>query len=307
MKIDRKGMNGTSEFIIPGFVGIMIFVIIPLVDVFISSFQKSGTGSFAGLQNYALVMENDAFRLAAGNSIRFELVSVPWLIVISLVVAIEVHGMKSNIIKFAFLIPMAIPSNSLTVVWRILFDDQGVVNNMIIRWGLGEPVSFLSGRAVFWLFVCTFIFKNIGYNMLIWLSGLSVIPVEIYDAAKVDGAGGFTQIWKITLPNIKRPFFIVAMLSVVNSLKIFREQYLMAGGYPDMTIYQIQHIFNNWFEKLEISKLTAGAVLTALVFFGVILIIRCVCLTDWYGMRLKIRRRFLLRRPKQQERGEGCR
>lgn len=73
-----------------------------------------------------------------------------------------------------------------------------------------------------------------------------------------------------------------------------------------MTIYQIQHIFNNWFEKLEISKLTAGAVLTALVFFGVILIIRCVCLTDWYGMRLKIRRRFLLRRPKQQERGKGA-
>ena len=231
--------------------------------------------------------------------------SVPLLIVISLVVAIEVHGMKSNIIKFVFLIPMAIPSNSLTVVWSILFDDQGVVNNMIVRWGIGEPVSFFSGRAVFWLFVCTFIFKNIGYNMLIWLSGLSAIPVEIYDAAKVDGAGRFTQIWKITLPNIKRPFFIVAMLSVVNSLKIFREQYLMAGGYPDMTIYQIQHIFNNWFEKLEISKLTAGAVLTALVFFGVILIIRCVCLTDWYGMRLKIRRRFLLRRPKQQERGEG--
>jgi multiple sugar transport system permease protein len=209
--------------------------------------------------------------------------------------------------KFAFLIPMAIPSNSLTVVWRILFDDQGVVNNMIIRWGLGEPVSFFSGRAVFWLFVCTFIFKNIGYNMLIWLSGLSVIPVEIYDAAKVDGAGRFTQIWKITLPNIRRPFFIVAMLSVVNSLKIFREQYLMAGGYPDMMIYQIQHIFNNWFEKLEISKLTAGAVLTALVFFGVILIIKCICLTDWYGVKLKIRRGFLLRKPKQQERGEGCR
>ena len=87
---------------------------------------------------------------------------------------------------------------------------------MIVRWGIGEPVSFFSGRAVFWLFVCTFIFKNIGYNMLIWLSGLSAIPVEIYDAAKVDGAGRFTQIWKITLPNIKRPFFIVAMLSIRN-------------------------------------------------------------------------------------------
>ena len=79
---------------------------------------------------------------------------------------------------------------------------------------------------------------------------------------------------------MKRSFFIVAMLSVVNSLKIFREQYLMAGGYPDTTIYQLQHIFNNWFEKLELGKLTAGAVMTAGVFFGVILVIRVICLTD---------------------------
>jgi len=266
-------------FIVPGFIGVMIFIVLPLADVFISSFRRGGQGSFVGLTNYSVVLDNQAFGLAAGNSLLFELVGVPLLIVVSLVVAIEVYEMKGNIVKFAFLIPLAIPSNSLAVVWKILFAENGIVNGLITKLG-GTPISFFDGRAVFRLFVGTFVFKNIGYNMLIWLAGLSAIPTEIYEAAKVDGAGRFTRILRITLPNMKRSFFIVAMLSVVNSLKIFREQYLMAGGYPDTAIYQLQHVFNNWFEKLELGKLTAGAVMTAGVFFGVILVIRVICLTD---------------------------
>lgn len=268
-------------FIVPGFIGVMIFIVLPLADVFISSFRRGGQGSFGGLTNYSVVLDNQAFGLAAGNSLLFELVGVPLLIVVSLVVAIEVYEMKGNIVKFAFLIPLAIPSNSLAVVWKILFAENGIVNGLITKLG-GTPISFFDGRAVFRLFVGTFVFKNIGYNMLIWLAGLSAIPTEIYEAAKVDGAGRFTRILRITLPNMKRSFFIVAMLSVVNSLKIFREQYLMAGGYPDTAIYQLQHVFNNWFEKLELGKLTAGAVMTAGVFFGVILVIRVICLTDWH-------------------------
>lgn len=275
-------------FIVPGFIGVMIFIVLPLADVFISSFRRGGQGSFVGLTNYSVVLDNQAFRLAAGNSLLFELVSVPLLIVVSLVVAIEVYEMKGNIVKFAFLIPLAIPSNSLAVVWKILFAENGIVNGLITKFG-GTPISFFDGRAVFRLFVGTFVFKNIGYNMLIWLAGLSAIPTEIYEAAKVDGAGRFTRILRITLPNMKRSFFIVAMLSVVNSLKIFREQYLMAGGYPDTAIYQLQHVFNNWFEKLELGKLTAGAVMTAVVFFGLILIIRVICLTDWHTIYTRLR------------------
>lgn len=267
--------------IVPGFIGVMIFIVLPLADVFISSLRRGGQGSFGGLTNYSVVLDNQAFRLAAGNSLLFELVGVPLLIVVSLVVAIEVYEMKGNIVKFAFLIPLAIPSNSLAVVWKILFAENGIVNGLITKLG-GTPISFFDGRTVFRLFVGTFVFKNIGYNMLIWLAGLSAIPTEIYEAARVDGAGRFTRILRITLPNMKRSFFIVAMLSVVNSLKIFREQYLMAGGYPDTAIYQLQHVFNNWFEKLELGKLTAGAVMTAGVFFGVILVIRVICLTDWH-------------------------
>ena len=102
-------------FIVPGFAGVMIFVVLPLADVFVSSFRRGGQGSFVGLTNYSVVLDNQAFRLAAGNSLLFELVGVPLLILVSLVVAIEVYEMKGNIVKFAFLIPLAIPSNSLAV------------------------------------------------------------------------------------------------------------------------------------------------------------------------------------------------
>ena len=97
-KLVSRRTKGTVGFVIPGFLGVMIFVVIPLMDVFISSFQSVGHGGFSGLQNYKAVWENTAFRLAAGNSLQFELVSVPLLMVISLIAAVEVYGMKSSAI-----------------------------------------------------------------------------------------------------------------------------------------------------------------------------------------------------------------
>lgn len=311
------GMNKTSKkdtrsFVIPGFIGILIFVILPLVDVVGRSFRLGGMGRFAGIANYKMVLFNDAFRLAAGNTFRFEIVSVPLLMLLSLFVSIEVYNMKSNIVRFAFLIPMVIPSNAMAVVWKILFADAGIVNNILVNGLHWEPVSFFEGKAVYALFVGTFVFKNIGYNMLIWIAGLSAVPQEIYDAAKVDGAGSFQTVWHITLPNIRRPAFIAAVLSMVNSFKIFRELYLIAGNYPDKTVYQLQHVFNNWFSKLDISKLTAGAVFTALAFFGTILIIWVMFLTEW---KSKLRRIWNGRKQKgrgdnlpeeSEEEGEQC-
>lgn len=270
-----------ERFVVPGLAGVLAFVIFPLLDVIIRSFRTGGFGAFAGITNYKVVLHNDAFQLAAGNNFWFVVVSVVLLMVISLFVSIEVYSMTGNLIRFAFLIPMAIPSNAMAVVWKILFSDAGMINGILVEHLHLQPVHFLEGRMAFALFVGTFIFKNVGYNMLIWISGLSAIPQEIYDAAKVDGADEFKSIWYITLPNIRKTAFVAAILSMVNSFKIFREMYLIAGGYPDMHIYQLQHVFNNWFLKLDISKLTAGAVLTALGFLGMIVILRILLLTEW--------------------------
>lgn len=277
----KKIKNDTESFVAPGLIGIIVFIIFPLFDVLVRSFKMGGSGKFVGLDNYKMILTNNAFKLAAKNNFWFVLISVFLLMVFSLFISIEVYNIKSNLIKFAFLIPLVIPSNAMAVIWKILFSDAGIINNILVQELRLNPVSFFEGKMVLVLFVCTFIYRNVGYNMLIWISGLSAIPKEIYDAAKVDGAGAFRLVWHITLPNLKRYEFIAAILSMVNSFKIFRELYLIAGSYPDTHIYQLQHVFNNWFLKLDIGKLTAGAVLTAVAFFAAILFFREMILGDW--------------------------
>ena len=101
-----------------------------------------------------------------------------------------------------------------------------------------------------------------------------MFPPEISEAAKIDGAGKVVIFIRILLPNLRGTIFTVWMLSLMNSFKIFREVYLIAGNYPDDHIYLLQHLFNNWFSKLEIGKIAAAACITAVLFFVILLSVR---------------------------------
>lgn len=287
-KNDKKNM---LYFILPSLVGVLVFVLLPLLDVFLKSFQDRRSGNIVGFANYSEAIDNDAFRLAVGNTIRFELISIPLLMILSFLISVAVFNMKSNLVKFAFLIPMAIPSNSVAVIWKVLFDDSGIVNGILSSVFHMDPVNFFDGNAVFYLLVGTFVWKNVGYNMLIWIAGLAAIPKEINEAARVDGAGEVRIMLQMILPNLKMFSFTVAVLSLVNSFKVYREAYLISGTYPDDHIYLLQHIFNNWFAKLGIGKMAAGAVLTAVSFFAVLLLLKQLILYERKGKRHKVRNR----------------
>ena len=97
------------------------------------------------------------------------------------------------------------------------------------------------------------------------------ISQSVYEAASVDGAGTFTKFIYITIPNLMSTLFIVTVLSLINSFKVFREAYLIAGDYPHESIYMLQHVFNNWFTNLDIQKMCAGAVLVAITLLTVII------------------------------------
>lgn len=267
----RQFIQSDIGFILPSLLGVLLFTLLPLLDVIGRSFVNAGHPGFI---NYQVVLSNSSFRLAFRNTLQFEMISLPLLFVISLLIAIAVKEIKHSFVTFAFLIPMAIPSNSVAVIWRILFDDHGIVNGWIVNVFHGDAVHFLQGNAAFWLLVATFLWKNIGYNMLLWLAGLSMLPPAITEAAKIDGAGKFVIFIRILLPNLKGTIFTVWMLSLMNSFKIFREVYLIAGNYPDDHIYLLQHLFNNWFSKLEIGKIAAAACITAVLFFVILLSVR---------------------------------
>lgn len=98
-----------------------------------------------------------------------------------------------------------------------------------------------------------------------------MIPNEIYEASKVDGAGEWQCFLRITLPNLKSTFFTVLVLSIINSFKVFREAYLVAGDYLNRSMYLLQHLFNNWFRDLELDKMAAGAVSLSVIMIILIL------------------------------------
>ena len=99
----------------------------------------------------------------------------------------------------------------------------------------------------FWVLTGTYLWKNCGYTSILWTAGLEAIPVDQYEAARVDGAGTWQQFWHITWPELQPTLALTLILSLLNAFKVFREAYLVAGRYPQQSIYLLQHLFNNWF------------------------------------------------------------
>ena len=110
--------------------------------------------------------------------------------------------------------------------------------------------------------------------MILWMAGLAGIPTAIYEAARVDGAGEWQCFLKITLPNLKPALYTISVLSFLNSFKVFREAWLVAGDYPHQSMYLIQHLYNNWFRELSFDKIAAAAVINAALVFGLILLLQ---------------------------------
>lgn len=260
-----KRKHAGYAFVLPGLMGVLLFYLIPFGDVVRRSFTRA-MGGFCGLSNYKMVWNNEAFRLASTNTIRFVLVCLPLLLVISLVLALLLlrAGQWTGVLKSAFLIPMAIPAASLVLCWKLLFDARGLVNGVLERFGVAGCDWMNSGNA-FYVLVGSYIWKNLGYVVVLWLAALLGIPASIYEAAKVDGAGAWACFWRITLPQLAPAAFTITVISFLNSFKVFREAYLVAGAYPQEQIYLLQHLFNNWFLSLSVDKMAAGAVMLAIV------------------------------------------
>ena len=255
-------------FLLPSLCGTLIFIILPFVDVIRRSFSDVMGKNFTGIENYKLVLENEAFRRAAWNTARFTGICVPLLLLVSFLLAVLVHGVgktaSRELMKTAFLVPMAVPAASVVFLWQILFQDQGLLNRILVELDKA-PDSFLNSGKAFWVLVFTYVWKNTGYDMVLWLAGLSGIPDSLYEAAKIDGAGRLASFRYVTLPALVDIGGLIAVLSLVNSFKAFREAYLIAGSYPHESIYLLWHLFQNWFLNLDTTKLYAGAVLMTLV------------------------------------------
>lgn len=272
----RRGEARTAWlFLAPSLAGVTVLVLVPFGDAVRRSFFEAVSGRFVALANYRTVLGNEAFKLASGNTLRFIGVCIPLLLAFSLLLALILRGAgrSGRLFKSTFLMPMAIPVASIVLLWTVLFDKNGLLSRTVEAFG-GTRVDWMNTDAAFSVLVGSYLWKNAGYDMVLFLAGLSGISPSLYEAARIDGAGRWAILRYITLPALMPTFFTVAVLSLLNSFKVFREAYLVAGNYPHKSIYLLQHLFNNWFLSLDIQKLCAAAVLVALCILGLILLLQ---------------------------------
>ena len=251
----------------PSFLGMLVFFIVPFgVVVYYSFITGAMDSSFAGLKNYVNVLNNEAFKIAVRNTALFSALAVPLAVILSLALALMLEAripMKSQLRTF-FLSPMMVPIASIILVWQVLFHYNGVMNEFIALFG-ADKIDWLKSDYCLLVIVLLFLWKNLGYNMILFMAALSNIPRELLEVAEVEGASEMYQFFHIKLRYLSPTVLFVTILSIINSFKVFREIYLLTGNYPYDGLYMMQHFMNNMFNSADYQRLSAAAVLLAIV------------------------------------------
>lgn len=281
---EEKRRRLTSDlFLAPSFLGVLVFFVIPFIVVLVYSVVDNPVNmEFVGLRNFIRVLKNSAFQKAVGNTLKFSLISVPLAVVLSLLLAVILQWkipFRSQFRTF-FLSPMMVPVASIVLIWQVLFHYNGVVNDFLLNFGADKIDWFKSDHA-YWVVVFLFLWKNLGYNMILFMAALSQIPEELVEVARLENANKWQIFFHIKLRYMSSTILFVTIMSLINSFKVFREIYLLTGDYPYDSIYMLQHYMNNMFAKLNYQNLSAAAIVMSL--FMVVLIAILFKIENYYG------------------------
>lgn len=248
-------------------VGFIIFYLFPFFFSFsYALIDNPIRRQFVGMQNFINLFHNAYFLRGLKNTAVFMIISIPLNMICSLGVATFIHklGSLNRWFTLVFLIPLVIPSATTAFFWKNIFSQYGIVNKILAGFGI-EGIDWIQSEYGLIVMILIFLWKNIGYNMALFMSGLSNIPEEYYECASVEGAGKNWQFRNITLTYLTPTTFLVLIMSFVNSFKVFKEIYIMTGEYPPDSLYLLQHYMNNMFLSLDYSKLVSAVYILTVV------------------------------------------
>ncbi|MBE6024624.1 MAG: sugar ABC transporter permease [Cellulosilyticum sp.] len=269
----NKGKTGRSAmlFLIPSLLGMGIFYVIPLVGTFLSTLMSGVINpTFVGLKNYQELITNPIFRLGLKNTLIFISMAVPIGILVSLVIALGIKKLSTHkrLLQCIVLIPLVIPTASVAFFWKKFFEKNGPFTQLL-SYFVSTDVDWLQSNWGLFIMVFIYVWKNLGYNTILFTAALYNIPDSYYESAALDGGSGWRVFRYITLPCILPTGGIVMIMSIMNSFKVFKEIYLIADAYPHESMYLLQHYMNNVFNKLDYQKLTTAAyIFLVLVIIG---------------------------------------
>ena len=266
-KTRLREMRRTRWFFMPSLIGVSIFFLVPfLVVIYYSMVDNPVSGNFVGLSNFVALLRNMAFRRAAANTATFSLIAVPLAVIIPLLIAILLMQKipVKSLFRTVLISPLMVPIASIVLIWEVLFHNNGVVNEWILSLG-GTAIDWFKSDFSQLTIVILYLWKNVGYNMILFMAALAGIPKDITEAAALDGASGPQTFFRIKVPYLSSTILFVTILSVINSFKVFREVYLLTGDYPYDSLYLLQHFMNNMFKSLDYQKLSSAAILMGIV------------------------------------------
>ena len=242
--VEARQNRAGWAFVAPALALIGVFFFVPVLAGLVLSFTdfdiyaigRPETARFMGLENYRQVLSNPLFWQALGNTFLFVILGGPLSVLTSLVAALLVSAKRvryPGLFRSIFFMPVVTTLVAVAIVWRYLYHPQyGLLN-----WALGavgiHPVDWLGDPhwAMFAIILMA-VWKNFGYNMLIFIAGLQSIPEDLYEAAHLDGAGSWAQFRHVTLPSLAPTFLFVGVMTMLGNFQLFAEPYVMTQGGP---------------------------------------------------------------------------
>ncbi|BAI93952.1 putative ABC transporter permease protein [Arthrospira platensis NIES-39] len=255
-------------FLTPALFLMAIFIIWPIIYlIYLSftqgSFTRSGT-EWVGLTNYLRLIVSPDFWQVIGNTIYFTIATViPSLIIpLALAVMLDQTLMLRAFLRTAYFIPSITSLVAVGLGWRWLFQTDGPVNGFLSQIGF-DPIPWLSSTV--WampILILLSIWKQLGFNLVVFLAGLQTIPINRYEAAELDGAGPWQKFWYVTLPGLQPTLVFATVTTVIFTLRSFEPVYVITGGGPlNSTNLLVYYIYEQAFSQFDFGYAAAAATL----------------------------------------------
>ena len=257
-------------FLLPGLAGILLFYVVPFFwGIWYSVTDGSFENNFVGFQNYLNVWRNPMFQLGLKNTMELSLLCAPGLFLIAFVLSVMLNRIRptGTFFRNTVLMPYLMPSSAVLIIWLLWFDYGGPINRILVMLG-GSRVFWLQGVELRTPVVLLFLWKNLGFCVVIFLAALQAIPEALYEYATLEGASFTRQAFSITLPLIVPSAFLVFILCWVNAFRIFKEVFFIGGAYPEEPLYTLQNYMNNMYGKLNYQNVTTAAYSFAVIVFA---------------------------------------
>jgi len=258
---------------LPSVIGLLAFFLVPFIySLYLAVLDNPVGRNFVGLHHFRVTLNNSAFRLAMRNTLVFIALCVPINMIMPLMVALALNKTANRkMFGLFFLLPLVVPSGSMVFFWRIIFGLNGVVNSLFFA---TAPINWLNSDWALIVILVIFMWKNAGFNIVLYQAGLNLIPRDYYEHAALEGAGWWRQFRSITMIYLSPTIFMVLLMSILATFRSFREIYLLAGAHPHQSIYMLQHYMNNMFASLNYQRLAAAAYILAGGIVAILLVVR---------------------------------